>query len=357
MTDTAMQPFEVPIVDISAFVLGSPDRSARAQVVEQARVACEHVGFIQVVGHAIPAETIDGLTSAMDWFFGLPREEKCRCLPAATDVVGYSAPNAWSLIRSMGVPSASMMNDFFEGFNLSKSADEFNGLELPGELYTRTMWPDDDVFREQVTAYFEEASRVAKVMMEIFVEALGEAGAGLPASFDHSLENMRLNNYALEEGEIQIEGELTGMGEHTDFGLVTVLWADQVAGLQVLAKDGTWHDVQPADGALLINIGDLLARLTNDAWSSTLHRVKPPIVEGRVRRRRSAAFFFEANADATIGTLEQFVDPLLAPARYGEPINVGEHIRAKSLGSAYGTSVPTAGTEVERVAAAAGSQG
>lgn len=353
MTNESTTPFEVPIVDISAFVQGWTDPAARAQVVSDIRRACETVGFIQILGHAIPDQTIEGLTAAMDWFFGLSPDEKCLSIPGSSEVVGYSPPKQWSLSRSMGVQPANQMNDFFEGFNLAKPAREFPGLTLSSEFYNETMWPSNEVFRTQIQEYFAEASRVAKVMMGIFVEALGDKGLGLESLFDHSMENMRLNNYALPEGEVDVDGDLTGMGEHTDFGLVTILWADQVAGLQVLASDGTWHDVQPADGALLINLGDLLARLTNDAWSSTLHRVTPPIVDGKVRRRRSAALFFEANADATIGTLPAFVDAE-RPARYGDPINVGEHVRAKFGGAAYGTSVPTAGTEVERVKAAAG---
>lgn len=76
-------------------------------------------------------------------------------------------------------------------------------------------------------------------------------------------------------------------------GTFTVLWADQVAGLQALGRDGSRHDVAPADAALLVNLGDLMARLTDDRWLSTPHRVRPPIVRGTVKRRRSAAFFHD----------------------------------------------------------------
>jgi isopenicillin N synthase-like dioxygenase len=120
---------------------------------------------------------------------------------------------------------------------------------------------------------------------------------------DHSIDAMKMNNYALPEGEIRISGDMTGMGAHTDFGILTILWADQVPGLQVLSADGVWHDVQPADGALLINLGDAMARWTNDRWRSTVHRVDPPIVDGQIIRRRSAAFFFDGNYDAVIEAL------------------------------------------------------
>ncbi len=64
----------------------------------------------------------------------------------------------------------------------------------------------------------------------------------------------------------------------------------------------------PAEGALLVNLGDLTARMTNDRWMSTLHRVKPPVVDGTIRRRRSVAFFHDGNADAVISTLDSLLD-------------------------------------------------
>jgi isopenicillin N synthase-like dioxygenase len=184
----------------------------------------------------------------------------------------------------------------------------------------------------------------------VFADALG-----LPAGFfapytDHSLDVLRMNNYALEPGALELDGDLTGMGEHTDYGIVTVLWADQVKGLQVLGRDGSWNDVMPADGALLINLGDLMARWTNERWMSTLHRVKPPIVNGRIERRRSAAFFHDGNIDAVIETLPTCLD---ADGTSAYPtITVGEHIRAKLAGSRAGVANMAAEREAARVLAA-----
>jgi isopenicillin N synthase-like dioxygenase len=143
------------------------------------------------------------------------------------------------------------------------------------------------------------------------------------------------------------------MGEHTDFGIVTLLWADDVKGLQVLDADGAWHDVSPLPGALLINFGDLMARWTNERWRSTLHRVKPPIVDGTIRRRRSAAFFLDGNHDALIAALPGVVPAGESPLY--PPITVAEHIAAKLAGS-RDLQVNTAGTEreAERVTASRG---
>jgi isopenicillin N synthase-like dioxygenase len=158
-----------------------------------------------------------------------------------------------------------------------------------------------------------------------------------------------MNHYALAEQDLPEGADLTGMGEHTDYGIVTVLWADRVAGLQVLGPDDAeWHDVLPADGALLVNLGDLTARLTGDRWRSTLHRVKPPIEQGRIRRRRSAAFFHDGDLDAVVETLP------LDGARPYPPTTIREHLAAKLAGSRGGTLNAAADREAARVHAAAG---
>ncbi|WP_246562979.1 2OG-Fe(II) oxygenase family protein [Streptomyces roseirectus] len=159
-----------------------------------------------------------------------------------------------------------------------------------------------------------------------------------------------MNHYALPDGSAALDGDLTGMGEHTDFGFVTVLWADQVPGLQVLSADGAWHDVSPVDGALLVNLGDLTARLTNDRWMSTLHRVKPPVVDGTVRRRRSVAYFHDGNIDAVVSTLPSHLDADDGLAY--EPVLVRDHIRAKLAGSRQGKANTGAVREAARVRAA-----
>ena len=113
---------------------------------------------------------------------------------------------------------------------------------------------------------------------------------------------------------------------------------------------GNWHDVSPIDGALLVNLGDLTARITNDRWMSTLHRVKPPVVDGFVKRRRSAAFFRDGNIDAVISTAPGFLntDAGLAYA----PVTVRDHIAAKLAGSRQGKANATAVREAARVSAA-----
>jgi isopenicillin N synthase-like dioxygenase len=340
--------FSVPVVDIAPYVSGPADE--RARVAAAMDEACRTVGFVQVVGHGVAEDVIEGLAAAMDGLFGLPLEVKARYRTPPEVNRGYAPPKSESLSLSLGVESASRMNDFFEAFNVGAAASWFPGLDLPQPEFAENTWPDLAGFEPAVTAYFTEAARVARTLTRIFADALG-----LPAGFFDrytapSIDVLRMNNYALPPGQVDLDGDLTGMGEHTDYGIVTVLWADRVAGLQVLG-DGAWHDVLPAPGALLVNLGDLTARWTNERWLSTLHRVKPPVVDGRIQRRRSAAFFHDGDPAALIETIPTCLGPGERPTY--PPITVGAHLAAKLAGSRAGVVNASAEREAARVRAAA----
>lgn len=341
--------FAVPSVDIAPYVRGGDD-AARQRVAAQVDEACRTVGFFQVRGHGVPEQVTAGLAGAIDGFFGLPLEAKngYRCPPEINR--GYTPPKAESLSLSLGVESATRMNDYFEAFNVGVPARAYPHLALPETDYADNIWPAElDAFAGQVGAYFAEAQRVARTLTRVFADALGLPAGFFDAFTDHSLDVLRMNNYALPPDTHTGHRDLIGMGEHTDYGIVTVLWADRIAGLQVLDARGGWQDVCPDEGALLVNLGDLTARWTNERWLSTLHRVKPPIVDGTIRRRRSAAYFHDGNIDAVIATLPTCLAEG-EPARYA-PITVADHIRAKLAGSRAGTPNASAEREAARLAA------
>ena len=347
--------FRVPVVDITAY--GDPaatdeDRRAVARALDE---AASSVGFLQVVGHGIPAETWVGLGDAVDDFFGLDLDTKKRYIAPKGVNRGYTAPKSERLSLSLGVEKAERMNDFFEAFNVGVEAARFPALDLDPTAYAPNPWPDEvAAFEPRVAAWMTAADAVAHRLLAVFADALSLPAGHFERYTDHSLNVLRMNNYALPDGErVELDGDLIGMGEHTDYGIVTLLWADDVRGLQVLDADGAWHDVSPLPGALLVNFGDLMARWTNERWRSTLHRVKPPVVDGTIRRRRSAAFFLDGNHDAIIAALPGSVAEGEAP--HYPPITVAEHIDAKLRGS-RGLEVNTTGTEreAERVTASRG---
>ncbi|WP_059008169.1 isopenicillin N synthase family dioxygenase [Streptomyces specialis] len=348
-----MTEFHVPTIDIGPYLVsGATARTSQdcAEVARRIDLACREVGFMQVTGHQVADSAIEGLAAALDEFFALPLERKTAYRRDAGDNRGYAPPKSESLSMSLGVPPAGMMNDFYEAFTVGAEAGWYPGRELPRSSYAPNTWPDAAPgFRPAVEEYFSEVTYFSRVLLTAMADALGLDPGYFDTMTDYSIDALKMNHYALPEGEIELAGELMGMGAHTDFGILTVLWADQVPGLQVLGSDQRWHDVQPADGALLINLGDAMARWTNDRWMSTLHRVNPPIVNGRVLRRRSAAFFFDGNHDAVIEALPGCFEP---GQELYPPITVAENISAKVAGLKTGRAPAGAAREAARVLAA-----
>lgn len=341
--------FTVPTVDIAPYVDPTGSSEDRQRVAEELDNACSGVGFIQIVGHGIGTAVVDRLTAALDEFYALPLEVKKQYARPGENR-GYSPPKSESLSMSLGVAAANQMNDFYEAFTVGSERSWFPGHDLPETSYPDNTWPGAAPgFRPAVQEWFTAARGLSRVLLTAFTDALGLAPGYFDAMTDHSIDALKLNNYTLPEGDIELAGELTGMGAHTDFGILTVLWSDQVPGLQVLDHDGCWHDVAPADGALLVNLGDAMARWTNDRWRSTIHRVDPPVVDGRILSRRSAAFFFDGNSDAVIETL-----PGCARTDHPgyPPITVAENIDAKLAGMKGGVAPVAADREARRVMAA-----
>ena len=335
----------VPVIDISSFRMPYADEDARAQVVRQVDEAARTVGFMQVTGHGIPRCVLDEFTAATDEFFALPPAIKSlyRCPPDINR--GYSPPKAESLAGSLGLASAA---DLFEALNVGTSVDDYPGLDLPRDVYAPNVYPAEVPDLEgAVTAWFRAAGAVARTMTRIFGVALGGSEDYFARFTDHSIDVLRMNNYCLPAPDAELEPDQLGMGAHTDYGIVTVLWADRVPGLEILGADGSWHSVLPAGPALLVNLGDALARWTNDQWLSTMHRVAPPRVAGELVPRRSAAYFHDGNVDAVIECLPSCVSAE-TPAQYA-PVTVGEHLAAKLAGSRGGHRGPYAQREAARL--------
>src|SRR5215207_5865857 len=113
--------FAVPVVDIAPYVADGT-AEARARTAAEMDAACRTVGFVQIVGHGVPARITDGLAAAMDGLFEQPLDVKSRYRTPPEVNRGYSPPKSESLSLSLGVESATRMNDFFEAFNVGAAA-------------------------------------------------------------------------------------------------------------------------------------------------------------------------------------------------------------------------------------------
>lgn len=299
----------VPVVDLAA-----------ADAPESVDAACRSVGFFSLAGHGIAQDLINRMLAATDELFRRPLKDKLQWRPADPAINrGYAAKGTEGLTYSLGVDATPP--DLFEAFNIGQPGPD-------------NIWPDGGVLgdlRPALEAYFEQARLVAHRLTGVFARALGLDPDFFEDKTDHSTDTLRVNNYERAPGDPDpVEGQQR-MGAHTDYGIVTVLYADPVPGLQIVSPDGSWVDVLPAPGTLLVNLGDLLAEWTNDRWRSTLHRVVPPPRKAAgPSRRRSVAFFHDGNADALIECLPTCCSPS-DPARYPSTV-AGDHLAAKLRG-------------------------
>jgi isopenicillin N synthase-like dioxygenase len=318
----------VPIIDISEWEAGGVD--SRRRIAGEVDQACRQIGFLQVVGHGVPTDVVDTMLAASDAFFGRPLAEKLFSESPSPELNrGYASLGSESLSYSLGVDAPP---DLFEAFNIGTDDLDDDDPVIAAErhrILAPNIWPESmPGFRQALVGYFDEVAMLAHRLTSIFAVALDLDEDFFAGKTDHSTDTMRMIRYERQPASPDPLPGQVRMGAHTDYGIVTLLYADPVPGLQIVGFDGGWHGVVPAPGAFLVNLGDLLAEWTNDRWRSTVHRVVPPPVgDTEPALRRSVAFFHDGNYDALVEVLPTCSSPD-NPAKY-PPILAGDHLMAK----------------------------
>lgn len=294
--------------------------------------ACRTVGFFQVVDHGIRPDTIIRAFSEVDGFFARPLSDKLRWSSAGPEIErGYSAKGSEGLSYSLGLEDRPP--DLFEAFTVARDeypADDPAFVDDRHHFFEPNIWPDDaPAFRDALVVYFLEVQALAHRLTTLFAKALGMPAHFFEERTRHSCDTLRVNYFEGVPGQ-RVMDDQYGIGPHTDYGVLTILLTDETPGLEVVTPSGDWRPVRAVQGALVVNIADMLAQWTNDHWRSTLHRVvaiQPR--DGLTVRRRSLPFFHEGDYDMMVECLPTCCGPD-DPAKY-PPVLAGEHVRAKVL--------------------------
>lgn len=297
---------------------------------EELDVACQTAGFFQIVDHGISEDVANAAWALAEAFFDLPIEERMAVAgPVPGYPRGYSPMAAETLSRSVG---NDMPPDLKEVFDAGPVDPPVRVLADPGETwaYSPNLWPDEVLpgMRPAWERYYREMLELADRLMSFFA-----LGLRLPPDFfadkiDRSPSGLRAINYP-DLQEEPAPGQIRASA-HTDYGTLTILRQDDApGGLQVLDhRHGAWLPVDYVPGAFVVNIGDLMARWTNDRWRSTLHRVvNPPSGAGRKTRRQSMPFFHNANYDCLVECISSCLAPGESP-KY-DSIVAGPHLMQK----------------------------
>jgi isopenicillin N synthase-like dioxygenase len=217
-------------------------------VAAQVDAACRDFGFLQVTGHGVPGPVCDDLLSAWAAFFDLPMAEKMRWMvPDESANRGYSWPGKEALAHSRGEQTPP---DLMEAFNVGRREQDDPYYERHGAFYAPTVWPDRPRgLREIWERYDLAASAVADTVLRAMALALDLPESWFTGRCARAIETTRAINYQREAGAAEPEPGQMRMGAHTDYGILTVLLADDVPGLQVF-RAGGWQDTPTPRGTL-----------------------------------------------------------------------------------------------------------
>ena len=153
---------------------------------------------------------------------------------------------------------------------------------LTGALKGPNQWPDDPKFCEVVSQYDSDVRALGHRLLPAFALAVEESASFFQPYFDNATTALRLIHYP--SVEFLQSGNTLGIQPHTDYGFITILAQDAICGLEIRLPDGGWMPVPYVPGALIINIGDALARWTNDVFNSTSPSYQSPFWDRPVFR-------------------------------------------------------------------------
>ena len=288
----------LPVINVAPLFGG--DEAARQDVAAKIGAACRDLGFFYASGHAITERTLSSLNAASHAFFALPEDDK-------REIAMAKGGPAWRGFFPVGGELTSGKPDVKEGIYFGEelpASDPRVAKGLP--LHGANLFPERPVeLKAVVTDFMHQAEASAHAIMEGIALSLGLDAQYFRRTYTTQPTMLfRIFHYPASDA-----ASGWGVGEHTDYGLLTLLAQDDVGGLQVRtphdSRNGGWIEAPPIPGALVCNIGDMLDRLTGGVYRSTPHRV----LNASGRSRLSFPFFFDPGFDARIVPLPHLVGP------------------------------------------------
>ena len=311
--DTAVA--RIPIIDFGSYFAG--EAGALEKLAKEVRRACEDVGFLYIKNHGVPQDLIDRTFEWSKRFHALPLEEK-QTLALDQYNIGYMAMNTSTQGHST-VHKATKPNQNESFFCTHDRSPDHPDVVAGTVLRGPNQWPENlPGFRAGTMEYFHALNALGQRMLPAFAVALGmPADCFEPYFSDENNATLRLLHYPPTE----VEDNDFGTGPHTDNSFFTILARMDVPGLAIRLPSDEWVAPPLVPGTFLLNLGNIMRRMSNNRFRSTPHGV---IVEGDTDRY-SLAYFHSPNAYRTIEVLASCTDadnpPKYEPALYADLIH------------------------------------
>lgn len=321
----------IPTIDLAPFLGGG--EAEKKSVAAQIDHACRSIGFFTIVGHGVSEDLIAATRQSAVDFFALSLEEKNKVeRPPQKISRGYFKVGDRSIAYSLGQAAPPDLQEAF-AFGPESAGGGGNVADGSAAMLAPNFWPAGrDDFRSTMLQYRDAMSRLSANFMRAVACALDVDESFFKDKFNNHPSTVRLIRYPAVT-ETPKPGQLRS-GAHTDYGTTTFIRGDDTpGGLQVRQRDGDWMDVHPEPGAFVCNIGDLMARWSNDRWVSTLHRVAVPPPEAVPTDRISLVYFQIPNHDATIQCIPSCVGP--GGIEKYPPIKCADHYLGKLMKASH----------------------
>lgn len=278
---------DLPVINIAPLINNTVDTTAVAAAINY---ACTNFGFFYITGHNIQPELIQRLENLSHQFFNQPEAWKMQW---SMDKGG----RAWRGYFPAGNELTSSRPDWKEGLYLgTELAPEHPLVQAQTPMHGQNLFPEINGFKETILEYMAAVSQLGHLLLKGISLSLG-----LPEQYfakhytADPLILFRLFNYPSRSIPADLDVRW-GVGEHTDYGLLTILHQDKIGGLEVHTPQG-WISAPPIDGTFVCNIGDMLDYISGGLYKSTPHRVR---VNTSGQNRLSFPLFFDPNFNAKI---------------------------------------------------------
>lgn len=312
----------IPRLDLQQYTQGSAED--RQKFIQDLGRAFNETGFVTIANHGLSQELIDELYSVVKAFFDLPQEIKNKYeFPELAGQRGYTSKGK-EKAKDAKVPD---LKEFWQ-----------RGQTIVGEEYSKEDFPDNP-FVEELPRFNEITAQVYKKLEDTGRSLLKAIATYLELDknyFEPHVINgnsiLRAIHYFPIENPDELPADAVRAGAHEDINLITLLIGASADGLEVLTKNGEWYPIKAKGEDIVVNVGDMLQRLTNNKLKSTTHRVVNPPRELMKTSRYSVPFFLHPKASMSLACLESCISEKY-PKQY-EDYTAGQYLdeRLREIG-------------------------
>ncbi len=292
---------DIPSLDLADFTSGNPE--TKAAFVQALGQAYNNIGFVAIKNHGLTQELQDELYAAVKDFFALPDEIKSRYeYPEIGFQRGYTGK---------GKEHAKGRNtgDLKEFYHVGQELEDIPDKDTVKSSYPANVWPEEiPAFKPIALEAYKTIEKAGKEMLKAIALYLELPEDYFEDKVIHGNSILRQIHYFPIENPEEVPEDAVRAAEHGDINLITLLMGASADGLEVLRKDGKWIPITALPDQLVVNVGDMLERLTNKKLKSTIHRVVNPPRDKMNTSRYSIPFFMHPRSEMSLACLDSCVD-------------------------------------------------